>query len=559
MQHAGQGDVAHVAPAPGEQPRVFLAEMPVPDELHAGSPAPRRTRRGIERGEHDVLVARAAAEVPRQRLADVRLGRLGVLAQIRVERHEDAGRAESALQRVAGPEGLLQRVQARAIARQSLDGVHPGAVGLHGEDQAGARGLAVDEHRAGPAGAVLAAQVRAREAEVLAQQIREEHARDHARPPLGAVHEDGDVMPRVPRGRSCAGEGGRFAGRRGLDGPRRRAPFACRRRRLGPPSRRLRPRGRAAEGLRREPRGHPAPVRGGRVQIAARVDLVGGRPTQLGQPRRRRPLADQRGVARASRGASPAPKITSRAWRQHTRRVERDDGACADQREVAVPPRHLGEAVTGAGLGRPGTSISASNSSGSSAVASRPRKKSSARHARAPARAPQMQDRAERDHAGGKLGRRIRMDDAAPDRPARPRLHMPDDRRRLGEQGRGSRRCAHRARARAVARARPAEDALRPPSHPRDPQRGSDPRRQPAARGACSSSAPSSAHQQAPWRHPHTAPGDPAPPRQSAARSTRRQPAARELYRVRAPSAARLSCQEQEAGRCVRLLLLNRP
>ena len=43
VQHAGQGDVAHVAPAPGEQPRVFLAQIPVPHELHAGSPAPRRT------------------------------------------------------------------------------------------------------------------------------------------------------------------------------------------------------------------------------------------------------------------------------------------------------------------------------------------------------------------------------------------------------------------------------------------------------------------------------------------------------------------------------------
>ncbi len=43
VQHAGQGDVAHVAPAPGEQPRVFLAQIPVADELHAGSPAPRRT------------------------------------------------------------------------------------------------------------------------------------------------------------------------------------------------------------------------------------------------------------------------------------------------------------------------------------------------------------------------------------------------------------------------------------------------------------------------------------------------------------------------------------
>ena len=38
----------------------------------------------------------------------------------------------------------------------------------------------------------------------------------------------------------------------------------------------------------------------------------------------------------------------------HTRRVERDDRACADQREVPVPSRHLGEALTGAGLRSPG-------------------------------------------------------------------------------------------------------------------------------------------------------------------------------------------------------------
>ena len=82
VQHAGQRDVAHVAPAPGEQARVFLAQMPVADELHAATSRPAQDRRRIERGEHDVLVARAAAEVARQRLADVRLGRLGMLAQI---------------------------------------------------------------------------------------------------------------------------------------------------------------------------------------------------------------------------------------------------------------------------------------------------------------------------------------------------------------------------------------------------------------------------------------------------------------------------------------------
>ena len=41
VEHAGQHDVRHVAPAPGEQPRVFLAEMPVADELHADAAAAR--------------------------------------------------------------------------------------------------------------------------------------------------------------------------------------------------------------------------------------------------------------------------------------------------------------------------------------------------------------------------------------------------------------------------------------------------------------------------------------------------------------------------------------
>ena len=52
-----------------------------------------------------------------------------------------------------------------------------GAVGLDGEHQAGARGLAVDEDGAGAADAVLAADVGAGEPEVLAQEVDEELAR----------------------------------------------------------------------------------------------------------------------------------------------------------------------------------------------------------------------------------------------------------------------------------------------------------------------------------------------------------------------------------------------
>ena len=42
VEHSGQSDVAHVLPAPGQEPRVFLAEVAIADELHRGAPAARR-------------------------------------------------------------------------------------------------------------------------------------------------------------------------------------------------------------------------------------------------------------------------------------------------------------------------------------------------------------------------------------------------------------------------------------------------------------------------------------------------------------------------------------
>ena len=97
-------------------------------------------------------------------------------------RHQHAGRTEPALQRVARDEPLLQ-VGDLARLREPLDGYDLGAVGLHGEHQAAAHDRAVDPHRAGPAHAMLAAQVRAGEAEVGAQEVDEvlahgNHARD---------------------------------------------------------------------------------------------------------------------------------------------------------------------------------------------------------------------------------------------------------------------------------------------------------------------------------------------------------------------------------------------
>ena len=70
-----------------------------------------RSRREPHRRD-DVLVARAAAEVAGERLADLALVEVaGSSRSMRLERHQESGRAEAALQAVGLVEGLLERVQ----------------------------------------------------------------------------------------------------------------------------------------------------------------------------------------------------------------------------------------------------------------------------------------------------------------------------------------------------------------------------------------------------------------------------------------------------------------
>src|SRR5262249_58395897 len=106
-------------------------------------------------------------------------------------------RAESTLQRVVLAKRLLQRMQ-RAVTHQAFDRGDLGAVRLHGEHETGARRLAVDQHGAGTADAVLAPDVRAGEGQVLAEKIDEELA--GLAPPLtrGAVDREADVDERRP-------------------------------------------------------------------------------------------------------------------------------------------------------------------------------------------------------------------------------------------------------------------------------------------------------------------------------------------------------------------------
>ena len=83
-------------------------------------------------------------------------------------------------------EGALQALELLRVG-EALDRLDGAAVGLHGEHQAAAHDVAVHAHGAGPAYAVLAAEVRAGEAELLAQEVDEMQARLDAARHLRAV------------------------------------------------------------------------------------------------------------------------------------------------------------------------------------------------------------------------------------------------------------------------------------------------------------------------------------------------------------------------------------
>ena len=113
---------------------------------------------------------------------------------------QDAGRAIAALQRVALLEGALQ-IGDRTGIRQALDGFHVRAVALHREGQAAADDLAIQQHRAGAAHAMLAADMTAGQRQIVAQKIDQCPARLDAGGNRLAVHVKRDLE--VARAHSC--------------------------------------------------------------------------------------------------------------------------------------------------------------------------------------------------------------------------------------------------------------------------------------------------------------------------------------------------------------------
>src|SRR4029077_12912372 len=162
-------------------------------------------------GLDDEVIARAAAEVPGQHLADLLARRRGPLAEERGGAHDDPGGAVATLEPVLGPESLLDRMPAVG-GGEALDGGDALAVGLHRQHEAGAHRLPVEQDGARPAHPVLAAHVRAGEVEVFPQEIGQGRAHLHHALVLLAVHGDPDrARHRAPPHRASAAVSARAA------------------------------------------------------------------------------------------------------------------------------------------------------------------------------------------------------------------------------------------------------------------------------------------------------------------------------------------------------------
>ena len=101
------------------------------------------------------------------------MARRRVLPKICVRRQQNPRRAKAALQSVLVAKDLLQRVERVTGSRQPFNRHHAPALRLYGQHEAAPDGKAVEQHGAGAADAVLAAEMSAREVEVVAEEVGE--------------------------------------------------------------------------------------------------------------------------------------------------------------------------------------------------------------------------------------------------------------------------------------------------------------------------------------------------------------------------------------------------
>ena len=148
-------------------------------------------------------IAGAAAEIALQRLGDFGPARHGIAHVERIERHDDAGRAEAALRAMVVEHRLLDRVEAAGPAAKMLDGHDVAAVERGDEADAGRHRFidefaleeAPDQHGAGAAIALGAALLRAGQPKLEPQVIEKRPVRpQRAKPDDAVVEKETDVI-----------------------------------------------------------------------------------------------------------------------------------------------------------------------------------------------------------------------------------------------------------------------------------------------------------------------------------------------------------------------------
>src|SRR5437868_15269510 len=103
--------------------------------------------RRVHHGADDLVVSGAPAQVAREPVADLRLGGIGLPLEERLARHEEARRADAALERRALEEPPLERMQ-RLSPRHALDGLDPPPADLAAQHEAGADEPAIERDAA---------------------------------------------------------------------------------------------------------------------------------------------------------------------------------------------------------------------------------------------------------------------------------------------------------------------------------------------------------------------------------------------------------------------------
>src|SRR5579885_1804003 len=104
--------------------------------------------RRVEHRAYDLVVTGASAEIARQMVADLGLGRPRNLVEQRLGRHQEARRADAALQAGVLEEFALQHVQFGALG-EPLDGFELAALRFDPQHEARADRAAVDQARTG--------------------------------------------------------------------------------------------------------------------------------------------------------------------------------------------------------------------------------------------------------------------------------------------------------------------------------------------------------------------------------------------------------------------------